>query len=187
MTRRKFFSYFLNALLVLIILILIIPGWRISFQGWYQGLFMSEVEFTSNVDLSIPETAQNWALFDDKSNLTNFSDLAGKPIILSFWATWCPPCRAELPELKTINDQYKNQLNVIAVTEEPIEDIEKSGLSEDYSFLYSTPGIPDFFEIKSYPTLLIIDKEMKIRFKNIGAGKMNTEKNRRFLESLIGK
>jgi len=185
MTRKKLWNYFFNTLLVVVVLILIIPSWRISFQGWYQGLFMGEVEFENSVTTPIPVSAQNWALFDLKSNLHNFQDFKGKPIVLSFWATWCAPCRAELPELKEIQNEYLNKINVIAVTEETIEVIENSGLHNDYNFLYFTPGIPDYFKIKSYPTLLLIDSEMNIVFRNEGAGKLNTEKNRQFLESLI--
>lgn len=182
---KKIWNYFFNALLILVVLILIIPSWRISFQGWYSGLFMSEVEFETTVLSPIPEAEQNWALFNLESELINFHDLKGQPILLSFWATWCAPCRAELPELKEIKTEFNNQLSVIAVTEETLEVIENSGLHNDYNFLYFTPGIPDFFEITSYPTLILIDSEMNIVFRNEGAGKLNTQKNRQFLESLI--
>lgn len=185
MTQKKFFNYFFNILLGVIVLILIIPSWRISFQGWYQGIFMGDVEFRSNLALSIPEETQNWAIFDTKSKLINFSEFKGKTILLNFWATWCPPCRAELPELKEIYLEYQDKVHVVAVTEETIEKIENSGLHKDYDFLYSTPGVPAFFELRSYPTLLIIDKNMQIVFRNEGAGKMNTEKNKAFLDVLI--
>jgi len=185
MTRKKIWNYFFNALLIVVVLILIIPSWRISFQGWWQGLFMNEVEFTETTRTQIPESEQNWALFDLESRLHNFHDFKGKPIVLSFWATWCAPCRAELPELKEIQNEYLNKINVIAVTEETIEVIQNSGLHNDYNFLYFTPGIPSYFQVDSYPTLILIDKEMQIVFRNEGAGKLNTEKNRQFLESLI--
>ncbi|MBK6950462.1 MAG: TlpA family protein disulfide reductase [Crocinitomicaceae bacterium] len=100
--KRKITDYIFNALLVIIVLILIVPSWRISFQGWFQGLFMSEVEFKSELSESIPEKERNWALFDTENKLYNFDEFKGKPIVVSFWATWCPPCRAELPELQEL-------------------------------------------------------------------------------------
>ncbi|MBK9591397.1 MAG: hypothetical protein IPO32_07795 [Crocinitomicaceae bacterium] len=65
-------------------MILIVPSWRISFQGWFQGLFMSEVEFRSELSESIPEKDRNWALFDTQNKLYNFDEFKGKPIVLSF-------------------------------------------------------------------------------------------------------
>lgn len=183
--KRKFFDYFLNALLVIIILILIIPSWRVSFQGWFQSVFMGSVNFEKSISEPIPPNASNWALFDMKAQMHNFNDFKGKPIVLSFWATWCPPCRAELPELKELKEEFSDQIHLIAASEETIETIQQSGLDNTYSFLYSTPGYPTFFKIDTYPTLMIIDKKMNIVFKNIGAGKVNTESNRNFIKSLI--
>ena len=73
-TRKKIRNYFFNSLLIIIVLILIVPSWRISFQGWFQGLFMNEVEFVETNKTQIPEAEQKWALFDLQSNLHNFQD-----------------------------------------------------------------------------------------------------------------
>lgn len=175
----------MNALLVVIVLILFVPSWRISFQGWFQGLFMAPVEFKSEFKTAIPDKTKNWALFDMNSQLFNFAEFEGTPIILSFWATWCPPCRAELPELKALNQEMKGKIILLAVSEEGIDVIKNSSLHLDYDFLYSTQLIPPFFEIESYPTLLVIDRKMNIVFKNKGAGELNTDQNKQFLQNLI--
>lgn len=185
--KRKITDYIFNGLLVLIVLILIVPSWRISFQGWFQGLFMSEVEFKSQTLDSIPKEDQSWALFNTNNKLYNFAEFNGKPIVLSFWATWCPPCRAELPELKDLKSEMGNAIHVIAVSEEPLDAIINSGLHEDYDFLFAAPAIPAFYNVTSYPTLVVIDKKMNIVFRNQGAGELNTEQNRLFLKSLTTK
>ncbi|MBK6527153.1 MAG: TlpA family protein disulfide reductase [Crocinitomicaceae bacterium] len=183
--KRKITDYIFNALLVIIVLILIVPSWRISFQGWFQGLFMSEVEFKSELSESIPEKERNWALFDTENKLYNFDEFKGKPIVLSFWATWCPPCRAELPELQELKNEMKGSIHVIAVSEESMEVIQNSELPLDYDFLFNTPQIPAYYKVDSYPTLLVIDKKMNIVFRNKGAGSLNTEENKSFLKNLI--
>jgi len=183
--RRKIIDYSLNVLLVVVVLVLLIPSWRISFQGWFQGLFMPEAEFSKTLSDQIPAEAQNWALFDMNDHMHNFADFTGKPILLSFWATWCPPCRAELPELRDINNELNGQIHVIAVSEERIDVIQNSGLHKDFSFLFSTTGIPAFFQVDSYPTLLIIDKHMRVVFKNKGAAELNTTENKSFLKNLV--
>lgn len=184
LTRKKIFDYSLNALLVLIILMLFIPSWRVGFQGWFQGLFLGEAEFKKEIREKIPDKDKNWAIFDMQKNMVNFAELEGKPIVLSFWATWCGPCRAELPELHGLYNALKNTAHVLAVSEESHEIIEETGLQNTYPFLYNTPGIPAFFEVSAYPTLLIIDKHMHIVFRNKGAAGLNTEVNIQFIQSL---
>jgi thiol-disulfide isomerase/thioredoxin len=182
--KRKIIDYSLNALLVVVVLILLIPSWRISFQGWFQGLFLPEASFTKQLEEKIPEEAQNWILFDMNDQLLNFKDFGNKPIVLSFWGTWCPPCRAELPELDAIYQQMKNDIHVMAVSEETTDVIRNSELHKDYDFLYSTTGIPAYYNVSSYPTLLIIDKHMNIVFRSKGAAEIDTEANRSFLKNL---
>jgi thiol-disulfide isomerase/thioredoxin len=182
--KRKIIDYTLNTLLVVIVLILLIPSWRISFQGWFQGMFMPEAAFQKNLQEQIPENAQNWILFDMNDHLLNFKDFGNKPILLSFWATWCPPCRAELPGLNAIKKELGNDIHVMAVSEETTEVIRNSELHEDYDFLYSTTGIPAYYQVNAYPTLVIIDKHMNIVFRNKGAAEMDTETNRQFLKNL---
>lgn len=182
--KRKIIDYSLNALLVAVVLILLIPSWRISFQGWFQGIFMPEAEFKKELEEKIPDEAQNWVLFDMNDQMHNFKDFGNKPILLSFWATWCPPCRAELPELKDIYQELNQEIHVIAVSEENTEVIRNSGLHESYPFLYSTTGIPAFYKVSAYPTLLIIDRDMTIVYRNKGAAEMNTPENKLFLKNL---
>ena len=183
--KKKIFNYFLNLLLVVIVLILFIPSWRISFQAWYNGLFINNVEFVETNKIALSESEQNWALFDMESQITNFADLKGKPIVLSFWATWCAPCRIELAEIKTLQEKFKEKIHFVSASEESIEVIKDSGLADDYDFLYSTPSFPKFANITSYPTLLLIDSDMHKVFETKGAGKLNSEKNINFLNGLV--
>lgn len=185
LAKRKIFDYSFNVLLVVIVLILLIPSWRISFQGWFQSFFLSSVEFKVENREAIPVAEQNWALFDTQNKMYNFADFKGKPILLSFWATWCPPCRAELPELEDLKEEMQDKIHVLAVSSESIDVILNSELQNDYNFLFSSPQIPDFYKIDTYPTLLVIDKKMNIVFRNKGAGELNTDENRAFLQNLI--
>ncbi|MBK6950461.1 MAG: hypothetical protein IPH24_00025 [Crocinitomicaceae bacterium] len=79
----------------------------------------------------------------------------------------------------------KGSIHVIAVSEESMEVIQNSELPLDYDFLFSTPQIPPYYKVDSYPTLLVIDKKMNIVFRNKGAGSLNTEENKSFLKNLI--
>ena len=173
-----------TTLLLIILAILIIPSWRVSFQGWIQSFWMNEIEFTSNDSVSLSPSTQLWNLSNMEGEDFLFSNFNDKPIILSFWATWCPSCRAELGELKSLKEEFADQIHFLAVSEESIETIRQSKLHSKYTFLFRTTYFPEDFKIQVYPTLFILNKGIILsRFE--GAGDLDTEKNRKFLNGLI--
>lgn len=66
--------------------------------------------------------SQDFALEDLEGNTVRLSDLQGKIVFLNFWATWCPPCRDEMPHMQTFYDQYKEEdVMVLAVNPTQVE------------------------------------------------------------------
>jgi len=173
-----------SALLIVIILIVIIPSWRISFQGWYQSWFLEEVEFSTGNPVSLKPDALQWQLFDQKDQLKIFSDFKGEPVVVNFWATWCPPCRAELPELNDLYHEVDKKVAFIAVTTETPEAVENAGLMDDYDFIYFTQNYPRSLEIEVFPTLMIFNADLQQVYRQNGAGAVNNEKNIAFLNAL---
>lgn len=114
----------------------------------------------------------------DGKNLT-LSQLKGKVVFLNFWATWCPPCRTEMPSMEILHQRYKDQgLEFVAV------DIMESG-AEVSDFLrdnrYSFPVVLDAsgnvsssYGIQAVPATFIIDRDSKIIFSAVGARNWNT-------------
>jgi thiol-disulfide isomerase/thioredoxin len=100
-------------------------------------------------------------------------DLAGKVTIFNFWATWCPPCRAEIPDLVKLQEQYKDHLVVIGVSsdEGPTEAV--SRFAADYKINYpivmETPELTKAFPgIFALPTTFIVGPELKMMQKHVG-------------------
>jgi thiol-disulfide isomerase/thioredoxin len=63
------------------------------------------------------KTPELFALLDLQGKTRVFSDFVGKPFILNFWATWCPPCRREIPYFKRIYDEYQPQgLQIVGIS-----------------------------------------------------------------------
>lgn len=184
---KKVWKHGSTILLIVIIAILLVPSWRVSFQGWFQGIFMSDMVFEENTAEEIPFEVSNWEIQEINGQSKLFGQLIDRPIILSFWATWCPPCRSELKELNKLSEKYGDAVRIISVSEESIETIKKSGLNDSYDFLYSTNLYPGFFNITTYPTLCIVDSEGKLIFKHSGSGGLNNEKNYQFIQGLIEK
>ena len=103
-------------------------------------------------------------------------DYPNKIVLLNFFATWCPPCKAEIPNLIKLQDDYKNDFVVISVlleemkTNEEIVDFIKS-----FNINYTVTNSPENFDlakslggIKSIPTMFLIDKNSKIFQKYVG-------------------
>lgn len=181
----KIRKYGSSLLIGVILLILIIPSWRVSFLGWYQGLFASDIELKITKMEPVPSEYWEWEIKQADGIKRQLKTLNDRPTIIAFWATWCPSCRVELAEMKELQAIYPDDFYFLAVTEESPAVIQNSGLDKKYDFLYSTTSYPIFFEIKSYPTLCIINSKGQLIFKHEGAGELNNKKNIQFLNSLI--
>jgi cytochrome c-type biogenesis protein len=112
------------------------------------------------------------------------SELRGRVVMLNFWATWCGPCRAEIPELNAMQRDMREQgLTIIGVdwddTAEGVKEFQQE-LPQDYTVLLGGEEVQSLFGgIPSLPTTYIIDREGRIRHTIIGA------RGRAFFEAAI--
>ncbi|MGB9552827.1 MAG: TlpA family protein disulfide reductase [bacterium] len=98
----------------------------------------------------------------------SLSSLEGKPVILNFWATWCPPCREEIPELNKFYEKYKDRVIMFGIEiGEPKAEVEE--FLKDQNILYPVildseqkSSISDLYRISLVPTTFIVDKQGKI-------------------------
>jgi cytochrome c biogenesis protein CcmG/thiol:disulfide interchange protein DsbE len=100
------------------------------------------------------------------------SELRGMPVVLNFWATWCPPCRAELPELQAASEKYAGQIAIIGVNQaEPPAAVQafagKLGLAFEIP-LDTEAKVSHTYGVRSLPTTFFIDRQGVIRQIQIG-------------------
>jgi thiol-disulfide isomerase/thioredoxin len=100
-------------------------------------------------------------------------DLAGKVVIVNFWATWCAPCRAEIPDLVKLQTQYKDHLVIIGVLSEDDPGPHVSRFAADYKINY--PIVPETKElaaafpgIYALPTTFMVGPDGMMMQKHIG-------------------
>ncbi|HEY6187296.1 MAG TPA: TlpA disulfide reductase family protein [Pyrinomonadaceae bacterium] len=111
------------------------------------------------------------ALKDLRGRTVRIGDYRGKVVLLNFWATWCPPCRAEMPALVRLQQQYRRQgLQVIGITYPPTElsavrrFIRSIGVN--YPVLLGAVETKAMFDTgETLPLTVVIDREGKIRDK----------------------
>ena len=113
--------------------------------------------------------AADFTLVDQFGETHSLSDYAGKVIFLNFWATWCPPCRAEMPDIQAVYEKYKDS-GEVAVLGVALPDQGGEGSAEEIAaFLaendYSYPVVMDdgaltyYYQISAYPTTFMIRKD----------------------------
>jgi thiol-disulfide isomerase/thioredoxin len=108
----------------------------------------------------------------DGRTLTS-KDLEGKVVIVNFWATWCPPCRAEIPDLIKLQDQYKDHLVVIGVSSDEGGSELVSKFAAEYKINYpivmETPELTRAFPgVYALPTTFVVDTSMKMVQRHVG-------------------
>jgi thiol-disulfide isomerase/thioredoxin len=107
------------------------------------------------------------------------TDLAGKVVFLNFWATWCGPCRMEMPSMETLYQELKNEgLEILAVdVQEGEKDVTNFITSYKLTFpaaLDPTGNIAAIYGIEAFPTTYIIDRNGGIVTRVVGAVNWNT-------------
>ncbi|HVT14480.1 MAG TPA: TlpA disulfide reductase family protein [Fimbriimonadaceae bacterium] len=111
------------------------------------------------------------------------SALKGKVVLVNFWATWCPPCRKEMPDLQTLYNQYKDKgLVILAVSDESASTVKAFIAKNKYSYpILLDPGrkVNTLYGIEGIPNSYIYDRSGKLVAQSIDMRTM-----RQFLELL---
>jgi thiol-disulfide isomerase/thioredoxin len=100
------------------------------------------------------------------------SQWRGKVTLVNFWATWCPPCKAEIPDLIALQDKYRDELQIIGISEDATTDVVKRFVAEhkiNYPIVMATPDIERAFPgVVGLPTSFMVDREGRIMAKHVG-------------------
>lgn len=119
--------------------------------------------------------APDFELLTDDGQTVRLSDLRGQAVVVNFWASWCPPCRAEMPALQRVQDEYASQGVVILLVNATAQD----NLSDMRSFLQEhnlsmtvpldpTGSAMRAYQVQSLPSTFFIGRDGVIREVVIG-------------------
>ncbi len=113
----------------------------------------------------------NFTLTDLQGKSWTLKDLRGKVVVVNFWATWCPPCRKEMPDLDALYQQFKDQgLVILAISDEEIAKVQPFIEQRKISYpILLDPGrkVNDLFQVEGIPKSFVYDREGKLVAQSI--------------------
>ena len=159
-----------NIILLIIIVLLIIPQTRQPIQVVLHKA-LTYVNSAKSIDVSEREALDNynWKLRNASGLVYDFNEAKGKVVFINFWATWCPPCIAEMPSLEKLYSKYKDDVVFLFVSNENHSVVNQFKQNKTYTFPTYQPIDASLFDVKSIPRTFVIDKNGKIAIDKSGA------------------
>lgn len=174
----------------LLLVLLIIPGPRKVISTTVNRVFLNiknpGMEKEEN-QLQLDEADYSWVLSSDSGEPFHFNSLQDRVVFLNFWATWCPPCVAELPEIQRAYDKHGDRVSFVLVTDQQEAIVEAFMDKHGYELpvYYLSSAVPDIFNHRGIPTTYIISKEGKIVSNKTGAANWDSKATAKIFESLL--
>lgn len=142
------------------------------------GLFNSKIEKQKSDN--IIKVSENFSVKAESGIIINTSELKGKVVFINFWASWCPPCRAEFPSVQKLYEKYSGNKDLVFLTVNLDDQVEKGKIyleKEEFTvpFLIPNGNIPKEFFGGSLPTTVVLDKSGKIRMHHTGMADYSKE------------
>ncbi len=168
-----------TTILVLVFIVLLVSP---DAKAWLMRQIISTGLLNSKIEKKKAEPSsgssyltitENFSIRNEKGEVINTSELKGKVVFINFWASWCPPCRAEFPSIQKFYNQYKSNKDLVFLT---VNLDEKPAVGKMYlekeqftvPFLVPEGSIPPSFFNGSLPTTVVLDKSGKIRMHHAG-------------------
>ncbi|WP_214482396.1 TlpA disulfide reductase family protein [Bacillus sp. SM2101] len=147
-------------------------------------------EKTSNAEaavegIAVGNKAPDFELPTLTGESIKLSDLQGKKVIVNYWATWCPPCKEEIPDFQLFHEKYGSDVVILAVNVDPEYDVESFVNEYEMTFpvlLDEDDQANRIFQVLSIPTTYFIDSNGIIRNKFVG--QLSYEKMEKFVDDM---
>ena len=162
----------------IIILLIFSPGaksWLLQ-QVVSTGLLKAEIKNGAK-DL---QNAATFSFIDGEGKTSTTADLKGKVVFINFWASWCPPCRAEMPSLENLYQKLKDNSNFVFLFINEDDDRSK-GLkyleANDFTipFYQASGNVPAEIFSGSLPTTIVLNKKGTVVLKHSGMARYDTQ------------
>lgn len=153
------------------------------------GLFNAKI--ANDAEAKSPTTGAHSFSFSDAGGVVrSTADLKGKVVFINFWATWCPPCRAEMPSLNALYNELKSDDRFVFLFVSEDDDpskaqryLEESGFT--VPLVTRAGNVPAQLYSGTLPTTVVLNKEGAVVFKHEGVAGYNTQRFKQQLKDLL--
>ncbi len=159
--------------------------------GFIQGLILKTGIMQPSIDHDETVAADyNFVLVDRDGNRKDFKEYEGKVVFVNFWATWCPPCVAEMPDIHDLYEEINSEdIEFVLISLD--DDFQKAKRfvdrkEFDFPIYQLASPLPSVYESSAIPTTYVISPQGEIVVSKSGMAKYNTDKFKNFLQRLKG-
>jgi thiol-disulfide isomerase/thioredoxin len=175
-----------NLAILIVIALLVFPQTRLPIQVFMQRLIAfspSEVQQEQQIEI----TDYNWSLKTLNGEIVSFTESENQVVIVNFWATWCPPCIAEMPSFQQLYEKYGDEVRFYFITSEDPSLIIDFMNKKKYTFpvYIQTGSLPSYFSVPSLPKTYVLSSRAKVVVEKTGVADWNTKKVHRLLDTLL--
>jgi len=165
-----------KGLIVILILLVIILGAAVFGYNKLSPKFVPEVAESETSQTKPLEAAPDFTVISTKGESIKLSDYKGKPVVINFWATWCPPCKAELPYFEQMYKEYGDTVEFMMVNltdgQEETQEVVNTFI-EDTGYTFPVYFDTEYSGAMAYgtysiPVTVFVNRDGEIVYKKVG-------------------
>lgn len=188
--NKSYVSKILDIVTLLLIILILIPSTRMYLKTQFTRLTMRppSVKLHSDNNVMLQPADYRLSLIDDNGKRISLENFKGQVIFLNFWATWCPPCVAEMPDLQGLYDKYKDKVAFFFISNETSDVTKQFMLKHNLKlpvYRMTAKAVPEAFYSNAIPATFVISQDGQIIISRKGAAKWNSESVNNMLNALL--
>ncbi|MEO1256809.1 MAG: TlpA disulfide reductase family protein [Bacteroidota bacterium] len=174
--------------LLSVIGIIYLGGWHVFIIGKLQQAVLATGIISPDYVEQNKRGSYDFWLEDLNGKKVSFQNFKGKVIFINFWATWCPPCIAEMPDIHRLYNKRKEEISFVMISMDTDRQKAYDFLArKQYQFpvYFLQSNLPSIYDTHSIPTTYVLDRNGKIKVENHGMAKYNTQSFNEILTHLL--
>lgn len=186
--RKSAFAKITDILFVLLVVFLLIPSTRKEIRTFVSRVTMIQPHAKEKETyIQLEPDDLGWKIKAFNGDVFQLGDLSGNVIFLNFWATWCPPCRAEMPAIQELYQQFQDEVVFVLISNEKPETIQNYFTKEGYQLPVYFPKstVPDKLLSNTIPATYVISRSGEIVLEKKGAARWNGDRFKQLLQTLV--
>jgi thiol-disulfide isomerase/thioredoxin len=185
--KETIWGHISNVIFILFVIAMIFPTSRQVVSSTLIKLTLFDRGEIDPIENPVKLSGADWGIpFYKDGEALPLGAYSGQVIVINYWATWCPPCIAEMPNFQSLYDRYGDEVQFIFATSDNVDKVEAFMTKHGYELpVYYYEYLPVAFNHSSIPTTFIVNRKGEIVFEKVGAYKWDGDSVEEFLDTLI--